>query len=1191
MRKHFLILMLLTLLPFTGFAANLSEGTLLVPNLTFGTNATTHFNMDGFKLTVGGQVIAKDGYEIEGYYATQGGEKIADPSTLAVRDAVYYVKVKAKEGSDNTGTVTGSFQVVGRPVTITFTAVEQTYGYQLDENYTNDVALIKFTLTEGNTTYDPFSETPATAAAGQAFVETLGLTVGREDATNYNVKYTTGANPAVTGYAFTFEAENDNFAVTRTENNATLFTIQPKALANADAANITFTAGTHVYNGNKQVGTFANAEGYDFTYDVTWYSNQGLTIEVASPKEVGTYYAKLTGKGNYSGSISYDANDEDNGLDEWSFNITRRPVTIEIVDGTKVYDGKVIDLSTVTINYNNIAPADAVAATTNFGDAVAVGYPVSENGSDKKSVKWTTGTNPSVTSYDLVLTTEGDAFTNSVLYKNYGIESNGNVEPIVLANITGKYTITQRPVTFKANTVTINYGDNKPSTPAVTIGDASKQADVEGDAMKTVLYVAPTGDNAANEGIVVIGQTSDLTSFVPADFKLTLANKLGNYNWNQAPANTYNDAVALAKGATAASYSAISKNYDITYQNGAVMVNGLAIRVNVNIKTVEYGDAVNDATFSYSTVPANLQLGGTVTYKIYEIEEDEITGDFNKGKEMTSAEILPVGTYWVEIDNDQDQVEAPTNYTLGDFNPGYLVVKQKAIEVEVPLLTLNVNDTEETLNEYISPKTIKTGINNETISFVYSFNTEGDNAVNTANIVDGDNNVIGKKVTSAAGTYANGITGDVITDEEDAAYSEANGNYDVTFNFAGLKLVATETLVLADNDPNLAAKIEAAAAVCTETPATQYAIKFGSRELKREVWTAMVLPFETTVKEVSAALDYAVVDVLDVTENSNDMHLKLHMGKINANQPFIVKYYKEDEPAVYYTQEEVNAYNATLNGHRSTTDIKTPGTDAVYFTKDEIFDAQDAWDQLDANDYLTDDILPVLIAAHTSIYNYTTSTRKSQVENEDVAAFTALVGEEDSDDPSTLVKVAATHVYYTQAECDAYNATLPGARKTTDVKTAAVDNSTLDLNTLALPGKKIVYDADADYVNEDGNVFVQNANNGHQFIGVYNPVEVYGAEYKWISKKGELVDGAKYTEDKKAPMRRLIAYFKLNTANGNARILIDEPDGSTTVINAVTAETMNVQADGWYTLNGVKLQSIPTQKGIYINNGKKVVIK
>lgn len=31
--------------------------------------------------------------------------------------------------------------------------------------------------------------------------------------------------------------------------------------------------------------------------------------------------------------------------------------------------------------------------------------------------------------------------------------------------------------------------------------------------------------------------------------------------------------------------------------------------------------------------------------------------------------------------------------------------------------------------------------------------------------------------------------------------------------------------------------------------------------------------------------------------------------------------------------------------------------------------------------------------------------------------------------------------------------------------------------------------------------------------------------------------------------------------------------------------------DGWYTVNGVKLNDMPTVKGIYIHNGKKIVIK
>lgn len=33
------------------------------------------------------------------------------------------------------------------------------------------------------------------------------------------------------------------------------------------------------------------------------------------------------------------------------------------------------------------------------------------------------------------------------------------------------------------------------------------------------------------------------------------------------------------------------------------------------------------------------------------------------------------------------------------------------------------------------------------------------------------------------------------------------------------------------------------------------------------------------------------------------------------------------------------------------------------------------------------------------------------------------------------------------------------------------------------------------------------------------------------------------------------------------------------------------EAGAWYTLDGRKLNGMPTVKGMYINNGKKVVIK
>jgi len=71
------------------------------------------------------------------------------------------------------------------------------------------------------------------------------------------------------------------------------------------------------------------------------------------------------------------------------------------------------------------------------------------------------------------------------------------------------------------------------------------------------------------------------------------------------------------------------------------------------------------------------------------------------------------------------------------------------------------------------------------------------------------------------------------------------------------------------------------------------------------------------------------------------------------------------------------------------------------------------------------------------------------------------------------------------------------------------------------------------------------------------------------------------------------AYF--TTQDGNpaqdARIYIEEPDGSTTAISAINADGVAVKAEGWYTINGMKLEGMPTEKGIYIQNGKKVVIK
>ena len=64
-------------------------------------------------------------------------------------------------------------------------------------------------------------------------------------------------------------------------------------------------------------------------------------------------------------------------------------------------------------------------------------------------------------------------------------------------------------------------------------------------------------------------------------------------------------------------------------------------------------------------------------------------------------------------------------------------------------------------------------------------------------------------------------------------------------------------------------------------------------------------------------------------------------------------------------------------------------------------------------------------------------------------------------------------------------------------------------------------------------------------------------------------------------------------ADPKARIFVEDLDeNGATAIKEINAQTMReIAAEGWYTIDGIKLQSMPTEKGVYINNGKKVVIK
>ena len=112
------------------------------------------------------------------------------------------------------------------------------------------------------------------------------------------------------------------------------------------------------------------------------------------------------------------------------------------------------------------------------------------------------------------------------------------------------------------------------------------------------------------------------------------------------------------------------------------------------------------------------------------------------------------------------------------------------------------------------------------------------------------------------------------------------------------------------------------------------------------------------------------------------------------------------------------------------------------------------------------------------------------------------------------------------------------------------------------------------------------------FKGVFNPVTIGegGDDTKLYLGAGNKL----YWPSSARSINAFRAYFELNIPN-QARAFVLNFDGeeSPTGIVSTTNYTnfTNSAGAGWYTIGGRKLSGKPTTKGIYINNGKKVVIK
>lgn len=101
-------------------------------------------------------------------------------------------------------------------------------------------------------------------------------------------------------------------------------------------------------------------------------------------------------------------------------------------------------------------------------------------------------------------------------------------------------------------------------------------------------------------------------------------------------------------------------------------------------------------------------------------------------------------------------------------------------------------------------------------------------------------------------------------------------------------------------------------------------------------------------------------------------------------------------------------------------------------------------------------------------------------------------------------------------------------------------------------------------------------------------------QYFHLDKPGDVIDGNQQCFYKwvKGDVKSNLAYLQLkNPSNANAKTVIYlDWFGDTTGIHGMTAPSQVTSGKTYYTLDGRKVTS-PTQKGIYIINGKKIIIK
>ena len=858
MRKHFLILMLMALLPLAGWAQTAQLGDMALGFYTYGDDAfpvPVVKDNDGAILTVGIHYTVTDGAFKDEACTQAITTDAADRKTMKADGTKYWRKVEGKTGTAYEGQVAKAWFTVNKAklnVAYLADALDRQFG-------TNPTALdaTKFSPVAAAAPYDglQFDDEFNTGTAKDVKKGSAPTGYSTEDVNAGNDKEVT----FVGGWTA------DNYEITYT---ATL-DITPKNIS--ATAEITEEQGDVVYTGNDIIGVYtikdgditltagtapvlyANKEEYNEAKNTTLDDAAWTALDEAEKIKTpatGDYWVAAVKNYNataYKPTITFVNNYAGTKTPAVGFKVTKAPITVSLKNPIHVtYDGSDWKNKNFVniINYTNYTEYNEI------------------NGTDLDAAAYT------------------------------ALAADAKIKVAALADADFMYSgIVGGDV---ANATAIKAAFTKPTS----VKRTAAAEDVKAGGYELTLSGATTGTNENYEIKTYLPGTLIID---PTELVIKAANKEKTIGQDD-PANEIVAPVHLVTGHTISG---------ITYSRvGGETFGVYDITPNVSAAVVKKGNTVKTGnyTFSVSDVKGTLTIKkGDIVVTILDAEkfygeEDPEFDYFVTGCDKSEVTVNinrapgePAGNYALtaEVENPD-----PSKYASLTVAPAILTIKKAQLTFVMQPQNVVTGNTKDNLSQ---DKVTVTGIHNtddDKTLYTLDFN-EG---VFDPGTVDGDKKILAVNKTYAAGYKA------TLTDAAKLNYEIKQNTLPVTYgtSFTGKLIVndggAAAIDVASDNN--------AYGALVAQSGETQnITIDFSNRNRQinatadvhtwaKDNWNALVLPFDITVAELSARLGYAptvgdynyvVVNTIKKDAPAGKFQFQYFTGTIPANTPFMVK--------------------------------------------------------------------------------------------------------------------------------------------------------------------------------------------------------------------------------------------------------------------------------------------------------------